>query len=249
MRPPTRPLTAATLVAVATLAAACGGSTSAPSTTHPAVAAIPRPHGTGTASRTGHAGSATGTVPGGGSGSSTGSTGGPSGNGTPGAGNTGSAAPPGPTGAPAPSGASPGPGAAPTSPTTSVGSTTGSTTPGGATTGTGTLPVIAATTDGGFVSPDHAVACMIAIDPSDQVRCVSYPSAAVVVMTPDGSLSRCTGDTCALGSLHPGYKVLAYGTATGTDTFRCASTTAGVTCTVRPGSGFTVSGSGVRVVR
>ena len=77
---------------------------------------------------------------------------------------------------------------------------------------------------------------------------MSFPASALVVLTPDGSLTRCSGSSCVLGSRNPGYKVLAYGTATGTDAFRCASTTAGITCTARSGAGFTVSGSGLRTI-
>ncbi len=235
MRPPSRRPTTAALVIVATLGAACGGATSSSTTTRPS--ATPRPHAGAavadtppTTARAGTtAGRVTATQSGPGSASGSGSH---------------AVAKTGGTSVPTTASADTTPGAASTTPGGSTSPTTDPT--GGGTGPTGTLPVIAATSDGGFLSPDHQVACLLAIDPSDQVRCVSFPSSTLVVMTPDGSLTRCTGSTCALGSRDPGYKVLASGTATGTDAFRCASTAAGITCTVPSGSGFTVSGSGLR---
>ena len=245
-RPPVASL--AVLVVTGALAAACGGATvgtSSPDHGHTAPNAR-RGRAAGAATRgTGAPTTAPAHATGGGSSGGTGS-------GTPGrTGGTesGSLGRTGGTGSGAASAATTGPTgpAGSTSGGASTPTTTG--TPSGGTSSTGTLPVIAATTDGGFVSPDHEVACLLAINPSDQVRCVTFGVPTVVVLTPDGALQRCTGATCALGSRSPGYKVLAYGTSTGTDTFRCASATTGITCTVASsGKGFTASRTGVASV-
>ena len=246
MRPHRSRLAAATLVAVATLTAACSDGSSA-STSRPADAT--RSKGTGAVAPTTGNRPGTSSVP-----ATTGeATSGPSDgsggdtdsahDGTPGSTGAAGAGTPG-TESPSPAAAqdgSSGNSAAPPDRTTTTAA-------GTTTSGSGTLPVITATTDGGFVSPDRDVACLIDIDPSDQVRCASFSPAAVVVMTPDGALTRCSGSSCALGSRNPGYKVLATGTATGTNAFRCASTTAGITCTVPSGTGFTISPTGVRTV-
>jgi hypothetical protein len=106
-------------------------------------------------------------------------------------------------------------------------------------------PLSSATADGAFLSPDRNLACQVAQNPSSQVRCVSFAPPLLVVMTADGTLTRCTGGSCALGSPASGTPILAYGSGVGNPEFVCVSTTAGITCTVPAGRGFTISKAGV----
>ena len=105
-----------------------------------------------------------------------------------------------------------------------------------------------ATLNGAFLSPTRNLGCLIDQNPSSQVRCVSFQPAALVTMTADGAVQQCTGNACELGNPSTATPVLPYGSAVGTTNFVCLSTTAGITCTVPSGKGFTISRSGIQTI-
>jgi hypothetical protein len=109
-------------------------------------------------------------------------------------------------------------------------------------------PVAANTANGAFLSPTRNLGCQITLDPSSQVRCVSFSPPQLVTMTTDGTLTQCTGTRCELGNPAMETPELAYGTAIANTAFLCLSTTDGITCTVPSGRGFTISRSGVTTV-
>lgn len=119
---------------------------------------------------------------------------------------------------------------------------------------TGTTTVVVAapaaqvTTGGAFGSPSGNLACQFPAAGTDRLRCVSFTPAVLVTMGPDGTYDTCSGPTCALGNPAIGTATLPYGSAAADGPFVCLSTTAGVTCTVARGTGFTISRGGVRAV-
>ena len=118
----------------------------------------------------------------------------------------------------------------------------------GSTTVTIASPVAANTANGAFLSPTKNLGCQITQDPSSQVRCVSFSPPQLVTMSADGTIARCTGSSCDLGNPAIETPVLAYGAAIGNSALLCLSTTAGITCTIPSGHGFTISRSGISTV-
>ena len=109
-------------------------------------------------------------------------------------------------------------------------------------------PVAANSANGAFLSPTRNLGCQITLDPSSQVRCVSFSPPQLVTMTADGTVSKCVGSSCDLGNPAVETPVLAYGAAIGNSAFLCLSTTTGITCTIPSGQGFTISRSGISTV-
>ena len=135
-----------------------------------------------------------------------------------------------------------------TTPTPGSTSSTPSSGPANSTAPAVVLPLATATSNGTFLSPTKNLACLIAQNPSNQVRCASFSPALLVTMTTDGTLTTCQGTSCELGNPALDTKILPYGSATGTASFTCVSTDVGITCTVPGGKGFTIARSGIQPV-
>ena len=129
--------------------------------------------------------------------------------------------------------------AAPPGSTSSTPATAATTTP------STVLPLSTATTNGTFLSPSRNLACLIAQNPSSQVRCASFAPPLLVTMTADGTKTTCTGPSCELGNPATDTAVLPYGSATGDGTFTCESASNGITCTNASGVGFLIAKSGI----
>lgn len=95
-----------------------------------------------------------------------------------------------------------------------------------------------------FYSPSKNISCEIDDDfgPSaiTSALCLTIsPPKSVTLMT-DGSLSECTGVSC-LSNAGVDTPTLAYGQSITLGPFTCASSTAGITCTLASGDGFLIS--------
>lgn len=143
------------------------------------------------------------------------------------------------TTSPTPSSTSPPTSTAPPGSTSSAPRTTATTAP------PTVLPLVTATTNGAFLSPSRNLACLIAQNPSSQVRCASFAPPLLVTMTADGTKTTCSGPTCELGNPAAETAVLPYGSATGDGTFTCVSAANGFTCTIASGVGFRIAKSGI----
>jgi hypothetical protein len=109
-----------------------------------------------------------------------------------------------------------------------------------------------------FQSPQDGLNCEVDWqqgDIPDQVYCQTYSPPQTVRMDINGVLTTCKNfdrpagtSTCNLGDPPPGTPTLAYGQTNATGPFKCASETAGMTCTVPTGLGFTMSGAGITPV-
>ena len=106
-------------------------------------------------------------------------------------------------------------------------------------------PASQATTAGAFLTPSRNIACLLQAEGTLRARCASFSPPALVTLQADGTLTRCTGGTCALGNPSPDTVILSYGSAVAAGPFVCLSATTGVTCTVASGAGFTLSRSGI----
>jgi hypothetical protein len=95
------------------------------------------------------------------------------------------------------------------------------------------------------LSPSGNISCEVDYHRAGltSVYCQTVTPPRSVKMGVDGKYTTCTGQQC-LGNPGTGTPTLAYGTATGVGPFRCASATAGVTCTAN-GTGFQISASGI----
>ncbi|ORB76157.1 hypothetical protein BST44_01100 [Mycobacterium scrofulaceum] len=101
-----------------------------------------------------------------------------------------------------------------------------------------------------FLSPSRNISCEIDYQRRgipDSAFCFSIVPPQSVTMDPAGALSRCAGESC-LANPPEGTPTLGYGEAKGAGPFTCRSETAGVTCTVVSGRGFTISNSGITAV-
>ena len=103
-------------------------------------------------------------------------------------------------------------------------------------------------TGGEFLSPSGNISCEVNFSPTTEgALCVTLSPPRSVNMTVDGTLTQCVGVQC-LSNAGVDTPTLAYGTATGVGPFRCVSATAGVTCTVTSGKGFTINTAGITPV-
>ncbi|WP_139093720.1 hypothetical protein [Mycobacterium parascrofulaceum] len=101
-----------------------------------------------------------------------------------------------------------------------------------------------------FLSPSRNISCEIDYQRRgipDSAFCFSISPPQSVTMDPAGVLSRCAGEGC-LANPPEGTPTLGYGEARSAGPFTCRSETAGVTCTVVSGRGFTISNSGITEV-
>jgi len=118
---------------------------------------------------------------------------------------------------------------------------------------TGAATVVVAspmqTASGGVVqSPTGNIACGVYYGTDitvPEVHCATFSPPQTADMTVNGTVTTCSGSTCALGNPGVNVPTLAYGAATGVGPFVCVSAITGMTCTVAGGKGFTISRSGV----
>ncbi|MCV7393624.1 hypothetical protein H5P32_03345 [Mycobacterium paraseoulense] len=98
-----------------------------------------------------------------------------------------------------------------------------------------------------FLSPSRNISCEINYHRRgipDEAFCFALAPPASVSMDTAGTLSRCAGESC-LANPAEGTPILGYGQTREAGPFVCRSETAGVTCTVASGRGFTISSSGI----
>lgn len=120
-------------------------------------------------------------------------------------------------------------------------STTSSTSSTSQTSGT-LLPQTSTGTE--FYSPSKNISCEIDSDfgPSatTSTLCLTISPAKSVTLNTDGSLAECTGINC-LSNAGVNTPTLAYGQSITLGPFTCASSTAGMKCTLANGDGFLIS--------
>jgi hypothetical protein len=102
-----------------------------------------------------------------------------------------------------------------------------------------------------FYSPSMNISCEIdyhyAGSMFTSASCLTYSSPKSVSLKTDGTLTECTGIGC-LGNAEVNTPTLAYGQSVTLGPFTCASSTAGVTCTIANGDGFLISSSATTAV-
>jgi hypothetical protein len=101
-----------------------------------------------------------------------------------------------------------------------------------------------------FLSPSRNLSCEIDFHRDqipDETYCQTNEPPRSVHLSSNGALKNCDGDSC-LGNPGQGTPILAYGQSAGLGPFTCHSESAGVTCTVTSGRGFSISTSGVTPV-
>jgi hypothetical protein len=145
------------------------------------------------------------------------------------------------------SGPSPSSSSTTTSTTTARTTTTNPSSNGTSTTSqtSGTLvPQTANSTE--FYAPSKNISCEIDYNftPSMQTDafCLTYSSPKSVSLMTDSTLKECTGMGC-LANAGVNTPTLAYGQSVSLGPFTCASSTAGVKCTLANGDGFLISSS------
>lgn len=104
------------------------------------------------------------------------------------------------------------------------------------------MPQTATSTE--FYSPSKNISCEIDNDfgPSalTSTLCLTLSPAKSVTLASDGSLTTCTGVNC-LSNAGVDTPTLAYGQSITLGPFTCASSTAGMKCTLQNGDGFMIS--------
>jgi hypothetical protein len=138
-----------------------------------------------------------------------------------------------------------------TTSTTSARSTTPTTTPASTTSSTsqtsGTLvPQSSTVTE--FYSPSKNISCEIdydfGSDNQTNALCLTLSPPKSVTLTTDSSLAECTGVNC-LSNAGENTPTLAYGQSITLGPLTCASSTAGMKCTLANGDGFLISSSAI----
>jgi hypothetical protein len=129
---------------------------------------------------------------------------------------------------------------APTTTATSSASTTSSTTQ---TSGT-LVPQTPNSTE--FFSPSMNISCEMdnnyGSSALTDASCLTVSPPKSVMLKTDSSLTECTGVSC-LGNAGENTPTLAYGQSVTLGPFMCASSTAGIKCTLANGDGFLISSS------
>lgn len=92
-----------------------------------------------------------------------------------------------------------------------------------------------------FKTPSTNINCELS---ADKVYCQSINKPNSVVLSADGTVKPCNGQSC-IGNGPLGTQVLAYGSSVTNAGFTCKSATTGVTCTVASGKGFTINDASV----
>jgi hypothetical protein len=99
-----------------------------------------------------------------------------------------------------------------------------------------------------FLSPSRNISCEINYqrDPgiSDEAYCQTDMPSQSVHLSTGGVVTSCTGISC-VGNAGEGTPALAYDQTVGVGPFSCTSKPDGITCTVSPGHGFTISTAGI----
>ena len=99
-----------------------------------------------------------------------------------------------------------------------------------------------------FLSPSKNISCEIDNGPGasaiTSAFCLTISPPASVTLKTESSLTECTGQQC-LANAGEGTPTLQYGQSITLGPFTCASSTAGVKCTLGNGDGFQISTSGV----
>jgi hypothetical protein len=117
------------------------------------------------------------------------------------------------------------------------------------TTSSSLAPQTATSTE--FYSPSKNISCEIDNDfgPSalTSALCLTISPPKSVTLNTDGSLTTCTGVDC-LSNAGVDTPTLAYGQSVTLGLFTCASSTAGVKCTLHSGQGFLISKSATTAV-
>ncbi len=102
-----------------------------------------------------------------------------------------------------------------------------------------------------FLLPSRNIGCEINYQRGsgipNETYCQSDSPPQTVRLSTDGTFKTCTGESC-LGNAGQGTPTLAYGQSAGVGPFNCRSESAGVTCTVVTGRGFTLSNAGTTAV-
>ena len=138
-----------------------------------------------------------------------------------------------------------------TTSTTTVASTTSTSAASGTTSSTtqtsGTLaPQTATVTE--FYSPSKNISCEIdnnlGASAITSTLCLTVSPPRSVTLTTDGTLNECSGTNC-LSNAGVNTPTLAYGQSITLGPFTCASSTAGMKCTLASGDGFLISSSAV----
>ena len=88
-----------------------------------------------------------------------------------------------------------------------------------------------------FKTPSTNINCELS---ADKVYCQSINKPNSVVLSADGTVKPCSGQSC-IGNGPLGTQVLAYGSSVTNAGFTCKSATTGVTCTVASGKGFMIN--------
>jgi hypothetical protein len=133
----------------------------------------------------------------------------------------------------------------PSSPSASSTTSTSSSGTTSTTSGTsGTLvPQTSSSTE--FFSPSKNISCEIDNGASSAMTgafCLTMSPPKSVQLKSDSTLTECTGVSC-LGNAGENTPTLAYGQSISLGPFTCASSTAGITCTLANGDGFLISSS------
>jgi hypothetical protein len=102
-----------------------------------------------------------------------------------------------------------------------------------------------------FLSPSKNISCEIDYNFGSgmitQTLCLTFMPPQSAVLKTDSSVTKCTGQQClSNGAL--GTPTLGYGQTITLGPFTCASSTAGMACTLGNGNGFLISTSGITAV-
>jgi len=99
-----------------------------------------------------------------------------------------------------------------------------------------------------FYSPSKNISCEIDFNfgPSSltSTLCLTISPPKSVTLGTDGSLTECSGQNC-LSNAGVNTPTLAYGQSITLGPFTCASSTAGMKCTLASGDGFLISSSAI----
>jgi hypothetical protein len=102
-----------------------------------------------------------------------------------------------------------------------------------------------------FLSPSKNISCEIDnnFGPSTitQTLCLTFSPAQSAVLKTDGTVTKCAGQQC-LSNPGENTPTLQYGQTISLGPFTCASSTAGMKCTLSNGDGFTIATSGITVL-
>jgi hypothetical protein len=110
------------------------------------------------------------------------------------------------------------------------------------TTGSTLVPQTATGTE--FYSPSRNISCEIDYgNGANSASCLTGNPPASVSLHPDGTLTRCSGDTC-LANAGANTPTLDYGSTITLGPYTCLSEASGMKCTIPSGAGFLISKAG-----